>query len=101
MNMTLLDRQYRFPISNRFRDVGRLAWLGLKAALERPHVRADIAERKLIRAAIREAEAIAWQTPFPHLVFPELAREKIERARDWARRQACLLGEGCEDCFAQ
>ncbi len=40
-----------------------------------------------LHLALGEAEALAWQTAFPHLVFPELAREKINKAIAWQRRQ--------------
>jgi len=33
-----------------------------------------------IRLALNEAEALAWQTPFPQLFFPDLAVEKIQAA---------------------
>ena len=33
--------------------------------------------KDLLRRAIKEAEVLAWQTPYPHLVFPELATEKV------------------------
>jgi len=31
-----------------------------------------------VRLALNEAEALAWQTPYPHLFFPDLAAEKIQ-----------------------
>jgi hypothetical protein len=37
--------------------------------------------------ALDEAEAIAWQTDFPQLIFPTLAREKVEAAALWHRQQ--------------
>jgi len=33
--------------------------------------------------ALNEAEAAAWQTMFPHLVFPALATEKVQAAIAW------------------
>lgn len=42
---------------------------------------------RLLRAALNEAEALAWQTPYPHLFFPVLAQEKAVSARNWAQRQ--------------
>jgi hypothetical protein len=42
---------------------------------------------QVLRAALNEAEALAWQTPYPHLVFPVLAREKALFAREWAAHQ--------------
>jgi hypothetical protein len=31
----------------------------------------------LVRKAIAEAEAMAWQTSFPHLLFPDLAETRV------------------------
>jgi hypothetical protein len=47
--------------------------------------RAD--QEQMLRFALNEAEALAWQTPYPHLLFPVLAYEKAESARQWAERQ--------------
>jgi hypothetical protein len=38
---------------------------------------------RLLRLALNEAEALAWQTMYPHLVFPLLAAEKIQAVADW------------------
>ncbi|MGH7993729.1 MAG: hypothetical protein ACREDQ_09450 [Limisphaerales bacterium] len=43
----------------------------------------------LLRLALNEAEAAAWQTMYPHLVFPTLASEKVQAVIAWdAKRQA-------------
>jgi hypothetical protein len=42
---------------------------------------------QLVARAIRDAEAIASLTPYPQLVLPELAREMVEAASAWHRRQ--------------
>ncbi len=42
---------------------------------------------QMIQAAVNEAEALAWQTPYPHLFFPVLAREKAAAATQWVTRQ--------------
>ena len=42
---------------------------------------------QILHSALTEAEALAWQTPFPHLFFPVLAEEKVSAARRWAARQ--------------
>ena len=42
-------------------------------------------EPRLLRQALNEAEAIAWQTGYPHLVFPSLA---LEKARAVATRES-------------
>ncbi len=44
----------------------------------------------LLRLALNEAEALAWQTDFPHLVFPTLATEKAQAALAWSVRQRSL-----------
>jgi hypothetical protein len=41
----------------------------------------------LLKSAINEAEAIAWQTSYPHLLFPVLAQEKASAVNYWAARQ--------------
>jgi hypothetical protein len=45
---------------------------------------------QLFHLAVKEAEAIAWQTPFPQLVLPGLLEEKLEKADRWHRRQHSL-----------
>ena len=49
------------------------------------------AHEQLLRLALMEAEALAWQTPYPHLVFPTLAREKAEAVATWTARQHSIL----------
>ena len=41
----------------------------------------------LLRLALNEAEAVAWQTEFPQLIFPTLATEKAQAAVAWHERQ--------------
>ncbi len=36
------------------------------------------AQEHLLQLALNEAEALAWQTGFPQLVFPDLALEKAQ-----------------------
>jgi hypothetical protein len=38
---------------------------------------------RLFRVALNEAEALAWETEYPQLVFPSLAEEKIEAISAW------------------
>ena len=40
----------------------------------------------LLRLAVNEAEALAWQTDYPHLLFPTLAVEKAQAAAKWHTR---------------
>lgn len=48
------------------------------------------AHEQLLRLALTEAEALAWQTPYPQLVFPSLAREKAEAVVSWQTRQHAI-----------
>ena len=41
----------------------------------------------MLRMAVAEAEAIAWQTPVPHLIFPTLAMERVQAVSNWSERQ--------------
>ena len=45
------------------------------------------AHEHLLRLALNEAEALAWQTAYPHLVFPDLATEKVRAVIAWDSRQ--------------
>ena len=45
---------------------------------------------RLLRLALNEAEAIAWQTGYPQLVFPMLAAEKAKQAISWHAKQRTL-----------
>lgn len=40
-----------------------------------------------LRLALNEAEALAWETPFPQLVFPDLAEEKARAVEAWSLHQ--------------
>jgi ubiquinone biosynthesis protein COQ9 len=40
--------------------------------------------------ALKEAEALAFQTAYPHLLFPTLAVEKIQAVSAWQHRQQQL-----------
>ena len=42
---------------------------------------------RALRLALNEAEALAFQTPFPHLVFADLAEEKARALAAWLERQ--------------
>lgn len=41
-----------------------------------------------LQLALNEAEGLAWQTGYPHLLFPVLAAEKAAQTEAWALRQA-------------
>lgn len=48
-------------------------------------------EPHMLRLALNEAESLAWQTTYPHLVFPVLAAEKIQQLATWKQHQASVL----------
>ena len=48
------------------------------------------AHGKLVNLALNEAEALACETRFPHLVFPTLAEEKLHALSAWEARQDML-----------
>ena len=57
---------------------------------------------QLLRLALNEAEALAWQTNYPHLVFPALAAEKARAILDWsAHQQAVQRRNDVHSRFAQ
>lgn len=45
---------------------------------------------RMVQLALNEAEAVAWQTEYPHLVFPALAMEKVQSVAAWQHRQASV-----------
>lgn len=55
----------------------------------------------VLRLALNEAEALAWQTEFPHLFFPALAIEKANAAVAWHQRQRKVRGAASELAFAE
>lgn len=57
-----------------------------QAVLDEFHETMD-AHNQMVRLAVNEAEALAWETDYPHLVFPALAREKAEGVNFWEARQ--------------
>lgn len=49
---------------------------------------------RLLWLALNEAEALAWQTRYPHLVFQDLAEEKAWGLADWVVRQRLVRSGG-------
>ena len=48
------------------------------------------AHQRLLHLALNEAEALAWQTDYPHFVFPVLAAEKAQAVATWHARQQSM-----------
>jgi hypothetical protein len=57
-------------------------------------------QEHLLRLTLNEAEALAWETDFPQLVFPALATEKVAALAEWQRRQRTLKWDGEELALA-
>jgi hypothetical protein len=51
-------------------------------------------DEHVLQLALNEAEALAWQTDFPQLVFPTLAMEKAEAVQAWHQRQKFFREHG-------
>jgi hypothetical protein len=52
------------------------------------------AHEQLLHLALNEAEALAWETPYPHLVFPTLAMEKAQAVANWDAHQRSIRRTG-------
>ena len=48
------------------------------------------AHEQLVRLALNEAEALARETAYPHLLFPALATEKVQAVATWQTRQRAI-----------
>ncbi len=62
----------------------------LRTAVETEFAHLRDQRGQLVRLALNEAEVLALQTAFPHLVFPALAQEKVAAVAAWHQRQAAL-----------
>ena len=58
-----------------------------KAAIFAESQHALQSQERLLQLALNEAEAAAWQTGYPHLLFPALATEKVQTVIAWDRQQ--------------
>lgn len=61
-----------------------------RSVLDEFHDTVD-AHNKMLRLAVNEAEALAWETDYPELVFPTLAQEKAIEVTSWQVRQRELM----------
>jgi len=62
----------------------------LKGRLYEKYERAHPGRSQLIRQAVAEAEELAWQTPFPHLLLPDFAEVRL--AEIVAAREPAFAG---------
>jgi len=63
---------------------------GAKEAIFHDAFKALRAHERLLRLALNEAEAAAWQTRYPQLVFPTLATEKVQAVIAWDTQRQSL-----------
>jgi hypothetical protein len=59
----------------------------IKTAMLAEHEDRETDCKHLVQLALNEAEALAWQTDYPHLFFPSLAAEKVQALGNWHVRQ--------------
>lgn len=59
----------------------------IKTALFREFRQGLFGQDHLLQLALNEAEALAYETGFPLLTFPALAREKVQAVAAWRRHQ--------------
>lgn len=59
----------------------------IRSGIEQKFSRSLAGHEGFLRSALTEAEALAWQTPYPHLLFPVLAEEKAAAVQAWAEHQ--------------
>lgn len=73
---------------------GHRPWLGLlagaRSAVVKEYAQRMPGDEHLVRLAVNEAEALAWQAGYPQLLFPTLAREKAQAVTAWRSRQRRL-----------
>jgi hypothetical protein len=62
----------------------------VKKSLERDFGSALETQHHLLDLNLNEAEALAWLTPFPDLLFPVLAEEKAVELKHWAAHQRAI-----------
>ena len=65
--------------------------LGAKLRRTLPWQSAQNLPQPLIHRALMEAESLALQTPFPLLVLPALAEERVHAMNQWHNRQQDIL----------
>ena len=82
-------------------DTTRLAITKAKHAMLFEHADAVGEHGRLLRLALNEAEALAWQTDYPQLVFPLLAAEKAAALVAWSERQRSMRRGAAEVSFAE
>jgi hypothetical protein len=76
------------------------AIVAARASIEREFSALANQQPRLLHLALNEAEALAWETGFPELVFPILAEEKAGQVSSWQARQQFVRQNGPMQAFA-
>jgi len=76
------------PVARQNATAGSGGRIQQQIAVAKEHIFAESREQlpaaeQLLRLALNEAEALAWQTAFPQLLFPVLATEKVQAVATW------------------
>jgi hypothetical protein len=84
------DLNVESAIANRYAQSYKKLRAGIEQAKNK--IAAEFREvvalnQKSFQRALNEAEALARQTDYPHLLFPSLAMEKIQTVAAWQTRQ--------------
>lgn len=91
--------------SHRTRSQSRHNWVdpvaNLRALLELEFSELRRKQPRMLRLAFDEAEALAWQSGFPHLLFLVLAQEKAEAIARWDWRQNRIRQTASMIAFAE
>ena len=71
----------------------------IKAALQSEFRYKTSESNHMVQLALNEAEALAYETGFPALIFPTLAREKLEAVAAWDGQQRSVRRVSSERIF--
>ena len=62
----------------------------VRAMIEQEFLSLSRQQPRVFQLTLNEAEALAWQTGFAHLLFPILALEKARAVAEWHERQKSI-----------
>lgn len=98
----LLNQRSRMKNYNRpFFPTLRERIAAVRAAVEQEFAWLQERQPRVLQLALNEAEAIAWESAFPHLVFPLLAVEKVHAVAAWHTRQESIRRAQPVSAFAE
>jgi hypothetical protein len=85
MSQTEMNRNHRQTLSD-----ARDSFAAVRESIEQEFAPLSKQQPRVFQLALNEAEAIAWQTGFARLIFPQLAVEKIQAVGEWHARQKSI-----------